>query len=260
MRSFHLASLIALAACTSNGRPLDSTGAGRGKVDGASSCPIADYDADKISEAIDGAGSCYTAAGIAEACAFGSSLDVSFVASATAICERGFAAMTAAHKAAYETLLGKCGAKYENESGTLYRSMNAYCNLEVTHLFNQLYPEPEYGTDKVAYSEECPVAASDPDKIESAIRQASSCGSAALIARACAWGSSIDTQFSAAASDVCGGETGELGTADAALHAQLMESCSALYTEGSGTLQLAVAAMCRLQVDVVFNSLAAEVE
>ena len=260
MRRFHLVSLFALAGCFGNGRPTETVGPGRGKADGGSSCPIADYDADRISAAIEGAGSCYTAAGIAESCAFGSSLDVSFVASATAICERGFGAMTATHKRAYDTLLGKCSAKFENESGTLYRSMNAFCDLEVTHLFNNLYPEPEYGEDAVAYTEDCPVAGSDPDKIEGAIRQAASCSSAANIAGACAWGSSIDTQFAAAASDLCSGETGELSTADAALHDQLIESCNALYTEGSGTLQLSVAAMCRVQVDVVFNSLAAEVE
>jgi hypothetical protein len=262
MRHLTLASLLALAAaaCDGTGRPISTTGNGHGKADGDSSCPIADYDADKISAAIDGAGSCYTAAGIAESCAFGSSLDVSFVSSATAICQRGFGSMTAADTKTYETMLGKCAAKYENVDGTLYRSMNAYCDLEVTKLFNTLFPEPEYGDDLVSYSQDCPVDASDADKIEHAIASASSCSSASDIAGACAWGSSIDTQFAAAASELCSGETGELTTADAALHDKLVESCNALYTEGSGTLQLSVAALCRMQVDVVFNTLAGDVE
>jgi hypothetical protein len=259
MRALRLVSLLAFTGCLGNtGRPADS--ASKGKVDGSFTCPLADGDAESISGAIEGAGSCYTATGIAEACAYGSSLDVQFVASATAICDRGFGAMTAAHKAAYESLLGQCGAKYENESGTLYRSMAAFCTLEVVRLFNHLYPEPEYGDDLVSYAADCPVAGTDPDKIEGAIRAASSCSSAADIAGACAWGSSIDTQFAAAAGEVCSAETGELGSADAALHGQLIEACNALYTEGSGTLQLSVAAMCRVQVDVVFNGLAGEVE
>jgi hypothetical protein len=260
MRNLALGTLLALlAACDGTGRPIGTTGNGQGKVDGESSCPIADYDADKISAAIDGAGSCFVAAGIAESCAYGSSLDVSFVASATAICESGFGSMIEADKSAYETLLGKCAKKYENTEGTLYRSMNAYCDLEVTKLFTALYPESEYGSDLVSYNPDCPVEA-DPDKTVRAISSASSCGSAADIAIACAWGSSIDTQFVAAASELCSGETGELTTADAALHDTLVESCNALYTEGSGTLQLSFSAHCRMQVDVVFNTLAGDVE
>jgi hypothetical protein len=259
MRNACLASLIALAAaCTGTGRPIGPAGSASSKADGDSTCPV-EYEADKILEAIDGGGSCYVAAGIAESCAFGSSLDVQLVASATAVCERGFGEMTDAHEHAYDTLLGKCAAKYENESGTLYRSMNAFCNLEVTKLFTDLYPEPEYGEPKVPYETSCPVE-SDPDKIEAAISKASSCGNAADLAGACAWGSSIDTQFAAAAGAVCAAETGELSAADAALHGQLTDACNALYTEGSGTLQLSVAAMCRLQIDVVFSTLAATVE
>jgi hypothetical protein len=261
MRHLPLASLLALAAaCTGTGRPVDSVGNGHGKADGDSSCPVTDYDADKIIAAIEGGGSCYVAAGIAESCAYGSSLDVQFVAAATELCQRGFDAMTDADTEAYETLLGHCAAKYRDTEGTLYRSMNAYCDLEVTQLFNDLFPEPEYGEPAVPYSESCPVVESDPDNIEHAISNASSCSSAASIAGACAWGSSIDTQFAGAASELCSGETGELSAADAALHDQLVESCNALYTEGSGTLQLSVAAMCRMHVDVVFNMLASEVE
>ncbi len=260
MRHLTLASVLALAAaCTGTGRSTDTVGNGHGKADGDSSCPV-EYDADKILAAIEGGGSCYVAAGIAESCAYGSSLDVQFVSAATEICQRGFDAMTATDKRTYETMLGKCAAKYADQDGTLYRSMNAFCTLEITELFTDFYPEPEYTDPAVPYEgASCPVA-SDPEKIESAISSASSCSSAADIAGACAWGSSIDTQFAGAASELCAGETGELSTADAALHDQLIASCNALYTEGSGTLQLSIAAMCRMRVDVVFNMLAAEVE
>jgi len=257
-----LVSVLSLAAaCTGTGRSSDTVGNGHGKADGDSSCPVADYDADKIMAAIEGGGSCYVASGIAESCAFGSGLDVQFVSAATDICQSGFGSMTTADKALYEKMLGKCAAKYRDFDGSLYRSMNAYCALEITQLFTDFYPEPEYGEAMVAFEgESCPVVESDPDKIEHAITSASSCSSAAAIAGACAWGSSIDTQFAGAASELCSGETGALSTADAALHDQLIEKCNALYTEGSGTLQLSVAAMCRMRVDVVFNSLAAEVE
>ncbi len=260
MRNACLASLFALAAaCTGEGRPIGPAGSAGSKADGDSSCPV-EYEADAILAAIEGGGSCYVASGIAESCAFGSSLDVQFVSAATEICQRGFDAMTAADKKLYESVLKKCADKYADVDGTLYRSMNAYCDLEVTKLFVEYFPEPDYGEAAVPYEEPCPVDASDTDKIAEAVSKASSCSSASSIASACAWGSSIDTQFAAAASEVCAGETGELSTADAALHDQLIEKCNALYTEGSGTLQLSVAAYCRVQVDVVFNTLAGEVE
>ena len=36
-------------------------------------------------------------------------------------------------------LYEKCDAKYEGQSGTLYRSMNGFCRLEVSKLFSNLY-------------------------------------------------------------------------------------------------------------------------
>jgi hypothetical protein len=261
MRELAFASLIALtAACTTSASPDGPAGTRGGKADGETSCPVDASDADAILDAIDNAGSCYVASGIAETCAWGSSLDVQFVSSATALCERGFDAMTTAAKAQYEQLLGECAAKYKDIDGTLYRSMNAYCDLEVTKLFDDLYPEPETTDAKVAFEETCPVDASDPDKIQSAIDKATSCGNAADIASACAWGSSIDTQFAQGAIDKCAAEIGTLSAADQKLHDAVVAACDALYTEGSGTLQLAVAAMCRVQAEVVFDTIATPVE
>src|SRR5436190_17242213 len=105
MRTFLFAfASAALVACAAS--PTDQhqggTGGGGGKGDDATEtggCPVTESDADKIIAAIEGGGSCYTAAGIAESCAWGSSIDVQFVSAATDVCSTGFATMPAAAKA-----------------------------------------------------------------------------------------------------------------------------------------------------------------
>lgn len=80
---------------------------------------------------IEKAGSCYEAEGLAEACAWGSSLDVSTAGLAYGVCENELNAQKP--KKEVITTLNKmksmCTKKYINQNGTLYRSMNAFCHL-----------------------------------------------------------------------------------------------------------------------------------
>ncbi len=101
----------------------------------ASECPVQGFDADKIQTAIESANSCYSASDIAQSCAFGSAIDVQFAGAAVTICEKEIKSITSAEKAVLDGLKSKCESKYENESGTMYRSAAAYCILNVSEGF-----------------------------------------------------------------------------------------------------------------------------
>ncbi len=245
-----------IAACATTPADDDVTagGGGGGKADDATtSCPVSGG-VDKIVAAIEKGGNCATAAGIAEACAYGSSADLELVDAATTVCSRGFGAMPAAVKADYDGLLGRCADKYADESGTMYLAITAFCQLDVTSLYNTLYPEPTTSQPAVPLSPECPIADANPDKVEAAIKRAHSCGQAADIAKACAWGSTIDLQFVEAAAPVCSGSV-SLSAADKALHDKLVDACTTKYEDLGGTLALSVTAFCGLDIDVVFANL-----
>jgi hypothetical protein len=247
------------AACATSPADEGGSGGGGGKADGESSCPV-EGDAEKVLDAIERGGNCYTAVKIAESCAWGSSIDVQFVSAATDVCARGFSAMSADAKTDYKTLVERCGGKYANEPGTLYRSMAAFCQLEVTSFFNTLYPEPETSQPAVPYTATCPAPESDPEKIQQAIAGAASCSQAADVAEACAWGSSIDVQFVATASETCAGSLSAMTAADKALRDKLGNACVTALSEEGGTLGQSMIAFCQLHVDVVFDALYAPVE
>lgn len=84
---------------------------------------------------------CYFAAKIARECAWGSSIDVQFVAAASEKCVGFESKLSRSDKKIYKKLLNKCAKKYENEEGTMYRSMSAFCTLSVIELMNELNSE-----------------------------------------------------------------------------------------------------------------------
>ncbi len=82
---------------------------------------------------------CLPAKRLAEACAWGSNLDVSTAGLAYGICEKNLS--DAKPKKSDLRLLAKmkdrCTARYINEEGSLYRSMNAFCHLNaLTWIFD----------------------------------------------------------------------------------------------------------------------------
>lgn len=80
---------------------------------------------------IESAKSCYEAVQLAEACAWGSSMDAVTAGTAYGVCEKELQENKPTQK--LESLLFEmqtaCAEKYEGMEGTLYISMQAYCSL-----------------------------------------------------------------------------------------------------------------------------------
>lgn len=75
--------------------------------------------------------SCYEAKELAEACAWGSGLDVSTAEAAYGVCSTELvkAKPSKANKTLLASMKNACTSKYKNQAGSMYRSMNAYCHL-----------------------------------------------------------------------------------------------------------------------------------
>lgn len=80
---------------------------------------------------IEKADSCYAAKNLAEACAYGSSLDVMTAGTAYEVCDKELQSNkpSAQLTSTLNSMNTMCNDKYANEDGTLYRSMNAFCRL-----------------------------------------------------------------------------------------------------------------------------------
>lgn len=74
---------------------------------------------------------CYEATQLAEACAYGSSMDVMTAGTAYGVCEKELAAQNPSKKITklLNDMQKECSEKYDKEEGTMYRSMNAFCQL-----------------------------------------------------------------------------------------------------------------------------------
>ena len=96
-------------------------------------------DAEKIINRIEASATCAEAAGVAESCGWGSSIDVHFAGSAIAVCEKDFQRISRADRQAYGRLNGQCEKKYEKEEGTMYRSFAAYCRLSVAKTYSSAF-------------------------------------------------------------------------------------------------------------------------
>jgi hypothetical protein len=101
-------------------------------------CPAKSTDMDDIIAALRGAPGCDRAMKIFQACEYGAGLDVQFGAVVEQKCEADFlSGLGASEKKAYASELGRCDAKYRNESGTMYRSFTAFCRAEVSQRYSQ---------------------------------------------------------------------------------------------------------------------------
>lgn len=98
---------------------------------------------EKVAEVITDADSCYTASDLADACALGASGDVYTVGAAITRCEKEMPIMSKADAKIYKTLKSKCEKKYSKLEGSMYISMNAFCHLQVTKLFQELLSREE---------------------------------------------------------------------------------------------------------------------
>ncbi len=92
----------------------------------------------KVADLITNSSSCYEASSIADACALGASGDVYTVSAAINRCKKDIPKMSAKDQATHDSLMQKCNDKYAHMEGTLYRSMNVFCQLSVAKLYNEL--------------------------------------------------------------------------------------------------------------------------
>jgi hypothetical protein len=86
---------------------------------------------DAFQALIEKADSCYSAKSLAEACAYGSSLDIQTAGAAYGVCATELAKENPSKKLTglLSNMNQMCDKKYEKVDGTMYRSMNAFCRL-----------------------------------------------------------------------------------------------------------------------------------
>jgi hypothetical protein len=93
---------------------------------------------DEIVDAISASPGCARALKLFEACEFGTSGDIRLGAAVERKCERDFLSrLRAPQKQAYQREMRACDRKYQNESGTMYRSFTAVCRAEVAQRYSQ---------------------------------------------------------------------------------------------------------------------------
>lgn len=107
-------------------------------------CPVDASNAEAIQTALDNTTSCYEAVNIAENCAWGSSMDVGFTATAQKVCDTSRPALTPLQQSIYDGLVLECGEKYKNEQGTMYRSAAGFCALKVAETFASIFSPVGY--------------------------------------------------------------------------------------------------------------------
>jgi hypothetical protein len=91
---------------------------------------------EEIIAVIDATPGCERAMKLFKDCEFGTSGDIHLGAAVEKKCEAGFLGrLKAPQKRAYQREMGACDRKYENESGTMYRSFTAFCRAEIAQRY-----------------------------------------------------------------------------------------------------------------------------
>lgn len=103
-------------------------------------CP-ADYtEPEKVAQAIATAPSCDAAMKVFSACSNGAGGDTELGQTAQTKCESNFlAALKEPVKQSYQREIRVCDRKYRNQSGTMYRSFEAFCRAQVSQKYSQRY-------------------------------------------------------------------------------------------------------------------------
>ena len=93
---------------------------------------------DEIIDVINAAPGCKRAMKVFEACEYGTSGDIHLGAAVEKKCEADFLKrLKAPQKLTYQREMRVCDRKYENESGTMYRSFTAFCRSEVAQRYSR---------------------------------------------------------------------------------------------------------------------------
>jgi len=91
---------------------------------------------DEIIDTINATPGCERAMKVFEACEFGTSGDLHLGAAVEKKCEGDFLGrFEVPQKQAYQREMLACDRKYQNESGTMYRSFTAFCRAQVAQRY-----------------------------------------------------------------------------------------------------------------------------
>lgn len=121
---FAMLSLAAPAAHAASKAPKECTAIGEGP--------------DAREDLIRKAPSCDAAMEQFEACAYGASGDTGLGQIVREKCEADFLRrLGKPERAAYAAAINRCNRKYRNESGTMYRSFEAFCRAEVAQKYSR---------------------------------------------------------------------------------------------------------------------------
>jgi hypothetical protein len=106
----------------------------------AAECPVAGFDWEKIEEAARTAPSCERSFQTFASCSSGAGSDVGVGAVVTSRCEADFLAkLSSTQRRFYRTAQARCQRKYQQESGTMYRSFEAFCGAELARVYARRY-------------------------------------------------------------------------------------------------------------------------
>lgn len=95
----------------------------------AAECPV---EMSRADEAIRAAAGCQAALETFRACAYGSSGDVQLASIVRERCEADFLArLPAKQRRTYDGAQARCARQYARESGSMYRSFEAFCSAEL---------------------------------------------------------------------------------------------------------------------------------
>ncbi len=86
---------------------------------------------------------CFQAKEIANQCAFGSSRDLKTAGAATAVCLKEAGKLSSADQSLLAVMENRCNQTYENQQGTMYQSMNAFCHLDAVSFIRNLQSDIE---------------------------------------------------------------------------------------------------------------------
>ena len=100
----------------------------------AEDCPVLEFE--KIEKLLSGAPSCDRAMALFEACSFGSSGDVGLGQIVSKKCESLFLnKLSKSARRVYDGKIQACWDKHAKQSGTMYRSMSAFCAAAVAQAY-----------------------------------------------------------------------------------------------------------------------------
>ncbi len=106
------------------------------KPNDSKECPVEERSLEAIVKAIKAAPSCDKSMEVFDACSYTASGDVSLGAAVTEKCEADFLAkLSAAQRRTYDRKQKRCARKYRRESGTMYRSFEAFCGAQVAQSY-----------------------------------------------------------------------------------------------------------------------------